>query len=110
MRSRTGMGPSSPFLDLVLLISLPRGGGVLRQGGWGGEGELDAESNLSKLWRRVYHTISAIRLPMVLHFMFSWFLNPGCAVGHVGALNLPHTINQARIRKLGTPSPSRPLT
>ena len=63
MRSRTGMGPSSPFLDLVLLISLPRGGGVLRQGGWGGEGELDAESNLSKLWRRVYHTISAIPLP-----------------------------------------------
>ena len=27
-----------PFLDLVLLISLPRGGGVLRQGEGGGEG------------------------------------------------------------------------
>ena len=31
---------------------------------------------------------------LVLHFMFSWFLNDGCAVGDEGTLNLPHTINQ----------------
>ena len=74
VRSRTGMGPFPfarlPFLDLVPLISLPRGGGVLRQGCEGVEG------------------VGNTSFP-VLHFMSSWFLAHGCAVGNVGALNLP---------------------